>query len=328
MKSSNIIFFIYPGFELLDLSGPVSAFSNANDLCETAPYKIKVVSITGGLIESDSAIAVNTLAANSVRIGRADSVLVVGGNYSAIRAASTNSDIQLWLKKTCGQALRFGSICSGAFILAASDLLDNRSCTTHWLGAKQLQNMYPAANVEPESIYVNDGKLWTSAGVTTGLDMALEMVRQDLGNTIMTDVAKRLVVYAHRPGNQSQFSHLLNLQSRSDNTYSDLLAWIDDNIDQTINVVQMAEYMCMSERTFYRKFTAAFDITPSKYIEEVKLERAKVLLEKALSVSQVSEAVGFKSESAFRARFESRFGLTPAMHKRLHGVVNRSIHEV
>jgi transcriptional regulator GlxA family with amidase domain len=318
MESHTIIFLVYPGFELLDLSGPVSAFSNANDLCETQPYKVKVVSINGGVIESDSGVAVSTLAVKNISMGDTDTVLVVGGNYSSISTASINKDIQDWLKKASGQVLRFGSICSGAFILAAAKLLENRHCTTHWLGAKQLQKMYPEADVQAESLYVIDGKLWTSAGVTTGLDMALEMVRQDLGNTIMTQVAKQLVVYAHRPGNQSQFSNLLKLQSRSDSTYSNLLAWIDNNIDQVINVVDMARYMGMTERTFYRKFTAAFNTTPSKYIEEVKLERAKQLLEKMLSVSQVAEAVGFKSESAFRARFESRFGLTPAMHKRLH----------
>jgi len=319
MKSHTIVLLVYPGFELLDLSGPVSVFSNANEIRKKAPYQIKVVSISGGLIESDSSIAVSTLAANSVCIGDSDSVLVVGGNHSAISAASANKAIQLWLKKVCRQAARFGSICSGAFVLAAANLLDNRTCTTHWAGTKMLQKMHPTINVQPESLYVIDKDLWTSAGVTTGLDMALEMLRQDLGNAIMTQVAKRLVVYAHRPGNQSQFSNLLNLQNKSDSTYSNLLAWIDDNLDQHISVVKMAEYMCMTERTFYRKFTAAFDVTPSKYIEEVKLDRAKHLLEKALPVSQVAEAVGFKSESAFRARFENRFGLTPAMHKRLHG---------
>lgn len=318
METHTIIFLVYPGFELLDLSGPVSAFSNANDLCGTQPYKIKLVSINGGLIESDSGITVTTLAADSVSVGNTDSVLVVGGHYSAISTASASQDILLWLTKVCRQARRFGSICSGAFILAAANLLEHKACTTHWLGAKQLQEMYPRAKVHAESLYVIDDKLWTSAGVTTGLDMALEMIRQDLGNTLMTNLAKRLVVYAHRPGNQSQFSTLLNLQSRSDSTYSNLLAWIDDNIGQSINVVDMADYMCMTERTFYRKFTATFGTTPSKYIEEVKLERAKQLLEKTLSVSQVAEAIGFKSESAFRARFESRFGLTPAMHKRLH----------
>ena len=319
MKSHNIVLLVYPGFELLDLSGPVSIFSSANELLKITPYQITVVSISGGLIESDSSIAVSTIEASSVSISDTDSLLVVGGNYSAISIASTNKDIQRWLKKVCHKAGRFGSICSGAFVLAAANLLENRVCTTHWAGTKKLQEMYPAAKVQPESLYVTDGNLWTSAGVTTGLDMALEMVRKDLGNDIMTKVAKRLVVYAHRPGNQSQFSNLLYLQSKSDSTYSNLLAWIDDNIGQSINVIEMAEYMCMTERTFYRKFTAAFDVTPSKYVEEVKLERAKHLLEKTLSVSQVAEAIGFKSESAFRARFESRFGLTPSMHKRLHG---------
>lgn len=312
----------------MDLSGPVSVFSNANELCGKAPYTIKVVSTSGGLIESGSSISVDTISAADINIKDENSILVVGGNHASIKAATTDRDIQSWLKRMCSQAHRFGSICSGAFILAAANLLNNKACTTHWLGADQLKAMHPMSKVKPESLYVIDGNLWTSAGVTTGIDMALEMVRRDLGNATMSEVAKRLVVYAHRPGNQSQFSSLLNLQSRSDSTFSDLLAWVDDKIDQSINVMQMADYMCMSERTFYRKFTAAFDITPSKYLEEIKLERAKKLLESALPVCQVAEAIGFKSESAFRARFEKRYGLTPAMHKRLHGELNQTHSEV
>lgn len=319
MKSHPIVFLVYPGFELLDLSGPVSVFSAANELHETPPYTINVVSLNGGLIESDSSIAIDTLAADKVTNEPANTVLVMGGNHAAISAASADEATQRWLKKVCPEAQRFGSICSGTFLLGAANLINNRACTTHWLGAHKLQEMHPTAKVNADSLYVIDDTLWTSAGVSTGLDMALEMLRRDLGNAIMTRVAKRLVVYAHRPGNQSQFSNLLRLQGKSDNTYSNLLAWVEDNIDRTLRVADMAEYMCMTERTFYRKFTATFGTTPSKYIEEVKFERAKRLLEDNFPVSHVAEAVGFKSESAFRMRFETRFGLTPSMHKRLHG---------
>jgi len=323
MKTRKIIFLIYPGFELLDLSGPVSVFSTANALCkkqtdQKSPYKIHTVSADGGLIASSSSVEVSSEAANSVEVTKQTTVLVVGSDSSGINVASSNLVIQTWLKKHCKHTQRFGSICSGTFILAAAGLLDHRIATTHWAGCKQLEKMYPAVEVKPESLYVVDGNLWTSAGVTTGLDMALEMLSRDLGKAIMSRVAKRLVVYAHRPGNQSQFSTLLRLQAGASSGFSELLSWIDGKLDQPIKVEDMASLMCMSERTFYRKFTATMGITPSKYVEESKLNLAKSLIEENQSVSQVSAAVGFKSETAFRTRFESRFGLTPAMHKRLH----------
>ncbi|WP_250656069.1 GlxA family transcriptional regulator [Alkalimarinus coralli] len=318
MKCSSIVFLVFPGFELLDLSGPASVFSNANELHKGEPYEVTVASVRGGLIESGSSIAIQTIAVDQVAVGTSTTILVVGGDQPALMAAAKDSSTLAWLKKASGQAGRFGSICTGAFILAAANLLEGKSCTTHWAATQFLKAMQPKVNVLAESLYVIDDKLWTSAGVTTGLDMALEMLRQDLGNTLMARVAQRLVVYAHRPGNQSQFSNLLELQSKSDRRYSNLLAWIDDNIDQAINVSEMADYMCMTERTFYRKFTAAFNLTPSKYLEEARLNRAKLLLEQTISVKKVSEAVGFKSESAFRTRFESRFGLSPSMYRRLH----------
>ena len=179
--------------------------------------------------------------------------------------------------------------------------------------------MHPKAEVKSESLYVIDENLWTSAGVTTGLDMSLEMLRRDLGVSIMNQVAKHLVVYVHRPGNQSQFSDLLTLQSRANNDYSELLSWLDSKLGQPIKVEEMAAFICMSERTFYRKFTASMGVTPSKYVEEAKLKRAKTLIEDGQQISLVAASVGFKSEAAFRKRFEHYYGLSPSMHKRLHG---------
>jgi len=324
MKTRDILFVIYPGFELLDLSGPVSVFSTANALRKTAnnkkpPYQIHTLSMDAGLITSSASLEVNSQAAASITITADTTILVVGAGAPAIHQASNNVALQEWLRKHCHEAERIGSICSGAFILAAAGLLENRMATTHWAGCNRLAKMYPKVNLKPESLYVVDDNLWTSAGVSTGLDMALEMLRRDLGKSVMDRVAKQLVVFSHRPGNQSQFSTLLKQQTRSSNDYSDLLAWIDNNLHLPIKVEALASLVNMSERTFYRKFTAEMGVTPSKYVEEAKLVRAKFLIEDNLPISHVAAAVGFKSDAAFRTRFENRFDLTPSLYRRLHG---------
>jgi len=318
MKTKNIVFVIYPGFELLDLSGPVSVFSTANALQKHDPYIIHTVSVEGGAVTSSAGIDVDSMALDVIVVDQDTTVLVVGADAQALFTASLNAKLKAWLVTNTKNVARYGSICSGTFLLAAAGLIDQRTVTSHWAGCEQLQKMHPEVKVKPESLYVIDNNLWTSAGVTTGLDMSLEMLRRDLGASIMNQVAKHLVVYVHRPGNQSQFSDLLTLQTRANSDYSELLAWLDGKLGQQIKVEEMADFMCMSERTFYRKFTACMGITPSKYVEEAKLKRAKSLIEGGQQISLAAADVGFKSEAAFRTQFERRFGLTPSMHKKLH----------
>jgi len=321
MKIKNIFFVIYPGFELLDLSGPVSVFSTANALRQKeAPYAIHTVSVEGGLISSGAGIGVDSLALDTIEVDEDSTILVVGADAPALFEASMDVKFKTWLAANTKDVARYGSICSGTFLLAAAGLVDERLVTTHWAGCEQLQKMHPKVKLKPESLYVIDENLWTSAGVTTGLDMSLEMLRRDQGASLMNEVAKQLVVYAYRPGNQSQFSDLLKLQTRTNSDYAELLAWVDAKLGQPIKVEKMAAFMCMSERTFYRKFTASMGMTPSKYVEEAKLKRAKSLIESGQQISLVAINVGFKSEAAFRTRFERYFGLTPSMHKQLHSI--------
>jgi len=318
MKTKNIFFVIYPGFELLDLSGPVSVFSTANALQKHDPFIIHTVSAEGGAVASSAGIVVGSMALDAIEVDNDATILVVGADEQALFTASLNVKLKAWLATNTKDVARYGSICSGTFLLAAAGLIDQRTVTSHWAGCEPLQKMHPKVKVKPESLYVIDDNLWTSAGVTTGLDMSLEMLRRDLGASIMSQVAKHLVVYVHRPGNQSQFSDLLMLQTRANSDYSELLAWIDTKLGQQIKVEEMAAVMCMSERTFYRKFTTAMGVTPSKYVEEAKLKRAKSLVEEGQPISLVAADVGFKSEAGFRTQFERRFGLTPSMHKQLH----------
>lgn len=314
----RIIFLVYDGFQLLDLSGPASVFSTANTLSRVIAYKIEVASSNGGMICSSAGPAVLTQATQRVPVSSRDTVLVMGAEPKALSSAMADTPGVSWLRKASKFATRYGSVCTGTFVLAAAGLLDGRRATTHWAGCKQLSKLYPSVYVEPDALYIVDDRLWTSAGVTTGIDMALAMVEDDLGATLMGQVAKQLVVYAHRPGNQSQFSTLLDAQVAAGDAFSDVIAWIETHLDQPIKVDDMAQQASMSERTFYRKFTDSMGITPSKYLEGARLERAKQLLETNMPVKTVAGAVGFRSEAGFRSAFEMRFDVSPSLHRVMH----------
>lgn len=315
----RIIFAIFPGFEILDLSGPVAVFANADTLLPEPAYEILVVSSSGGLVASSAGPAIDSCAVADVVVAGDDTLLVVGGDAAPLAEAMTDRVLAEWLTQATSVVARFGSICSGAFIAAAAGVLDGYRVTTHWLACAELARQFPALTVDGEALYVVDHNVWTSAGVTAGIDMALAMLAQDHGAAVMGRVARVLVVYAHRPGNQSQFSALLGRQLQGGDDFAHLPPWLVDNLHRPLRVAEMADVVGMSERSFYRRFTEAFGETPAKFLERLRLEQAKALLARGTAVKLVTEAVGFRSEAAFRGAFRNRYGLTPAMHQRLHG---------
>lgn len=310
----RIVLMVYEGFQLLDLAGPTSVFSTANQVAEKILYEVAAASSSGGHIVSSGGVSVSSVAIRGLKFRKSDTVLVTGGNREALRQAAGDSLLVSSMRNASKRAERYGSVCSGTFIVGAAGLLAGRPCATHWAGAEELSRRFPDALVDKESLYVNDGRLWTSAGVTTGIDMALSILRADHGSELMGKVAKQLVVYAHRPGHQSQFSLLLSVQTAGEGEFAPLVDWITEVMDQPIKVRDMAEHVLMTERTFYRKFTADVGITPSKFLETVRLQRAKELLEAGQAVKSVTRQVGFRSEAAFRTAFKARFGVTPSMH--------------
>ncbi len=315
----RIIFAIFPGFEILDFSGPVAVFANADNLLPDPAYEIVVVSSSGGLVPSSAGPACDSLAVAAVDLVAQDTLLVVGGDAAPLADAMADSVLAAWLQQAATVVARFGSICSGAFVAAAAGILDGRRVTTHWLACAELARRFPALTVDAEALYVVDDTVWTSAGVTAGIDMALAMLARDHGATLMGHVARVLVVYAHRPGNQSQFSALLGRQLQGGDDFEHLPPWLVDNLHRPLRVADMAAEVGMSERSFYRRFTEAFGETPAKFLERLRLEQAKALLARGNAVKMVTDAVGFRSEAAFRSAFRNRYGLTPAMHQRLHG---------
>lgn len=317
--AQQIYILIYPGFELLDMSGPTAVFSAANALLGRAHYRITVVSKDGGPISSHAGISVETQAITEVRFTSDDTLLTVGCEWEHLQRVLECGQTMDWLRAANQTVARMGSICLGSYLFAHAGLLDGRRAATHWAACRQFAQSYPLLTVDDEALYVRDGKLWTSAGVSTGLDMALAMLADDLGAALKGKVARRLVVFSHRPGHQSQFSSLLDAQVSGGDDFADLILWLEDHLDQPHRVGELAERVGMSERNFYRRFTDKMGLTPSKFIEKLRLDRAKQLLEAGQAVKQVCAEVGFRSEAGFRTAFNNSYGITPSLHQKLNG---------
>ena len=275
----KIYFLVYPGFELLDLAGPSSVFEMANTVSGNAKYCLEVISPQGGLIKSGCGITIKTKPINKIRISRHDTILVVGAEKKHLRVILKESPTFLWLKKSSQISARFGSVCTGAFILATCGLLDSKHATTHWEGRSQFSKSFPKVILEADKLYVQDGNLWTSAGVSTGIDMSLAIVESDLGTSIKTQIAKRLVIYSHRKGNQTQFSDVLLAQEKEDKSFSFVVDWINLNLAEKVLVEDLAAIAGMSLRNFHRRFKEKIGLSPSIFLINSRLNRAKELLE-------------------------------------------------
>ena len=321
----HIIFVVYPGFELLDVAGPSSVFNNANRASGVSGnaqyYRISLVSTYGGTVMSSSGIGVETCSIRDIATEEIDTVLVVGAEREPLLQAMADTELLEGLPAMTGKASRFGSVCTGAFILAVLGLLDGRRVATHWDGCEPLANAFPAARVDADALYVEDDRLWTSAGVTTGIDMALAMVARDLDAPIAGEVAKRLVLYARRPGYQSQFSPLLKAQAKADSPFADLIGWIQANLDKPLDVPALAARAGLSERTFHRKFTAATGETPARFVEAARLDAARMLLSRGISLKSVAAQVGLFPPTRLSNAFQQRFGVPPRLFRAMHATL-------
>jgi transcriptional regulator GlxA family with amidase domain len=303
----RIVFVLYDGFELLDLSGPTSVFANSGQ-----PYEIVCVSVKGGAVHCAAGVRVRTK--KLVEPRSRDTVIVVGARAEPLIAALKTKALLRYLQKASRVAERVASVCAGSFLLAATGVLEGRNAATHWEGCAPFERFFPRVKLQREALYVSDGKFWTSAGVTTGIDMALAILKRDHGARVMGAVAKRLVVYSHRPGNQSQFSAVLNGQIAVEGGFPSLS---DD--DFSLSVEQLARKAGMSERNFYRKFTKGTGQTPAKFLESLRFEKAKRLLEAGEPIKAVAPQVGYASIASFRKKFIARYGLSPSAHRLMHG---------
>ncbi len=312
-KPHRLRILAYEGCQLLDATGPAAVFGAANESRKTPFYDLAIVSPDGGPVTTNSGITVH-----SQKMGGQPDTLLVAGGSAGLRAVMAREDVRRWLRKAAPAAQRFGSVCTGAFVLAAAGLLDGKRVATHWASCDRLADNYPALSVDAEALYVVDGQVWTSAGVTTGIDMALALVEADLGAAAANLIARHFVLYARRPGYQSQFSPMLQAQAAADAPFATLIDWMQDHLERDLDVPTLARHAGYSERSFYRKFTEATGKTPAHFVEDLRLDAARTLLAKGLSVKAIAGRVGLKSSGRLGQAFERRFGMAPSLFREMH----------
>ena len=302
----------FPGVQLLDVTGPLQVFASANEhVAEaggTPPYLLRVVAKSGQGVTASAGLGIATQPLP--RIGeRLDTLLVAGG--PGVETASSDPVLVDWLRRRANKARRVASVCTGAFLLAASGMLDGRRAVTHWSYCADLARRFPAVRVESDPIFVRDGSVWTSAGVTAGIDLALALVEEDLGRTVALAVARYLVVFLKRPGGQAQFSEALSLQSAEDE-FGLLHDWIGRHLADDISLPKLASQAGMSERSFSRHYAEATGLTPARAVERLRVEAARRLLsESRLPVKRISQRCGFGSEETMRRSFLRVLAATP-----------------
>lgn len=304
-----IVLLVYPGFQAIDLAGPLQAFSTAAS--EQGPaYQVRVVSLAGGPVEGAGPMTVLSEAMAQLPAA-VDTLIVPGG--PGVEAAGTEPVLLEQLRAVAGSARRVCSVCTGAFLLAAAGLLDGKTASTHWRAAEKLARDYPAVSVDPVPIYLRAGNVYTSAGVTAGIDLALALIEEDGGTGCAAAVARRLVVHMRRPGGQAQYSDALKLQTSSAAAFGPLMAEIAARPAASWRVEDMAAYSGTSVRSFYRKFVEQMRESPASALERVRVEYATALLSSTpASLKEVARRSGFATDQAMRRAFLRVAGRLPS----------------
>ncbi|MEV5678127.1 GlxA family transcriptional regulator [Streptomyces sp. NPDC052069] len=311
MKQRSVLVVLFDGVQSLDVSGPVEVFAGAS-LVTGIPYELRTASLDGGPVRCTSGLTL--LPDSRLADAAAPHTLLVPGGHGTRAADPALTD---WLRTTAPHAERLVSVCTGALLLAGAGLLDGHRVTTHWNYCEQLARDFPAVRVDPDPIFVRDGKLATSAGVTAGIDLALALVEEDHGRDVALTVARHLVVFLRRPGNQAQFSAQLTAQTAGREPLRDVQHWITENPDGDLCVEALAHRASLSPRHFARAFRAETGLTPGRYVDQVRLEHARRLLEDtAEGVTQVSRASGYGTPEAMRRAFVKALGTTPSEYRR------------
>jgi transcriptional regulator GlxA family with amidase domain len=317
-QAHRIALLTFDGIQILDVTGPASVFAAANDTVGRPHYAVHILSESGGLIKSNSAVTIASEAMEGFAAGFFDTLLIVGGDEDATRALALNRRIGTWMRTASEKAQRYGSVCTGAFALASYGLIDGKRVATHWSGGGELARLFPRVEVDTNALFVEDGRVWTSAGVTTGIDMCLEIVSRDLGTDVANTIAERLVLYAKRPGYQSQFSPVLRAQTRADAPFTKLIQWMKDNLTEVLDVPRLAAWVAMSERNFHRKFTGALGETPAHFVETLRLDRVRLLLGTGASLKEIAGRTGYTTAAQLSKAFERRYGMTPLLFREMH----------
>ncbi len=309
---------VYPGFKAMEAIGPMSVFEYANLHLQrrgaTPGYDVRVASVATGSVPSDTLMALTATKALSP-LALPDTAIIVGARH--IHAALQESAaIVDWVAAVCPRIGRLAALCSGAFFLASAGVLDGRRATTHWSVADRLQADFPAIAVDADAIFIRDANLWTSAGVTAGIDLALALVEEDFGRDLALEVATEMVVYLKRPGGQSQFSAWLRSERTARPGIRELQNWILANLGEPLSAKQLAARAMMSERHFARVFRQEVGVSSQEFVESCRFERATQLLaDLALPIKTVTARAGFGDEAQMRRVFQKKLGITPKVYR-------------
>ena len=317
----RVVLLAAPQSQILDVAGPLQVFVRATELFERAhpgalrPYEVLLASTTPSRrIRTNCGLVLEAHRSFRALRGGIDTLLVAGG--SGLDTAAESVELLRWLRRKAGAARRFGSICTGAFLLAAAGLLDNKRATTHWRWAGELARRYQRAAIDPDPIFLRDGKLITSAGITAGMDLALALVEEDLGAPLAVAVARDMVLYFRRPGGQSQFSAALELQAADRQPIAELQAWILEHLGSDLAVERLAERCQMSARNFARVFRAEAGVTPARFVERVRLDAVRRRLEESDDgLDAIASACGFGGADGLRRSFVRQLGVPPSEYR-------------
>ncbi|HEX6550264.1 MAG TPA: GlxA family transcriptional regulator [Gammaproteobacteria bacterium] len=315
----RVVMLGYPDAQILDITGPLEVFGRSGrwlrdkGVTRDLAYSVELVAAEAGQVKTSSGIGL--VAQRSYRqVSRADTLLIAGG--IGCHPVMEDENVLRWIRRMAPKVSRVASVCTGALVLARAGLLENRAATTHWDYIDQLAGISNTIRVQEDAIYVRDSNVYTSAGVTAGMDMALAMVESDWGQPVALAVAQELVMFLKRPGGQSQFSSHLAAQFSEDDKLRELQLWILDHLAQDLSVPKLAARVAMSERNFARRFAADVGMTPAQYVSRARLEAARRKLEENnLQISQVARHCGFGTEETMRRTFIAELGVSPSDYR-------------
>jgi transcriptional regulator GlxA family with amidase domain len=312
----RIAILAFPRVQLLDVAGPADVFIEASrQLGKPRAYQVEVIGLEEGTVMTSSGLRLAVDSTVASHRGRIDTLLIAGSPN--IQDMASDEPLHQWLQRQSRTVRRYGSVCTGAFVLGAAGLLDGKRVATHWNAAARLAQAYPRACVEADAIHVQDGKLFTSAGVTAGMDLALAMVEDDHGRELALRVARELVMFLKRPGGQSQFSAHLAAQTAERSSVRDVQDHVLDNLRGELSVPALAALAGMSERSFARTFRSETGTTPAEFVENARIDAARRLAEETdLPAKRLADAVGYANVDGFRRAFGRRLGVSLVEYRR------------
>lgn len=324
-SASDIVIVAFDGAEAIDIAGPASVFSKA-EMMRPGTYRLHVATPAGGNVQTNAGLHI----AGTCRLrdlpAAIDTLIVVGGDEAPLRAAIVDQGVRDWLSSIAPGVRRLTSVCTGAFALAAAGLLDGRDATTHWRALDLLQTLRPQVRVQHDRIYVHDGTVWTSAGVTTSIELALALVEDDLGHAVAMEIARTLALPMLRGSEQPQLSPVLHAQEAAGKRLRELIAWIGTHLQEDLSVDAMARRVQMSPRHFARAFAAEAGCTPARFVEEARVAAAaQLLLRTRWTQDRIALHSGFQSVDTLQRAFARHYGVTPGAYRESGGIGAASV---